>query len=265
VPCAAWGVTQYEENITDTSRVGSRLYYRFDHFGHKFENALLRMTEGQELIVRKDTTEQVWLKFAAEIGEQWPVRGSDGETEWTVTLQSKNDTIRVPAGTFFPCYRFYFRFNGEDNDWVEWYAPNVGPAKRDLLGFAFIEHPLLSATIYGKNLPTKVDEKGNTGAIRTFELGQNYPNPFSLSELGGTNRATVIRYSLAEAASVTLGIYDVLGREIKTLVQRHEQAGVHGAIWDGTNAFGEKVPAGIYFYRIRVGDWAQVRKLVLMQ
>jgi hypothetical protein len=259
------GNLHYEENILDTLRLNGRLYYRFNRFGHKFESVWLRMTDEQELVVRTDTTEQVWLNFAAEVGEKWTVHGQDRETQWTVHLQSKNDTISVSAGTFSQCHRFYFQFNGADNDWVEWYTPNVGPVKRDLHGIAFIEYPLTSAVVNGKNLPTNVSGKPAGESIRTFELAQNYPNPFSLAKRIGANTATVIHYRLTKEARVILTIHDLLGREIKTLVQHFESPGKHSAVWDGTNSHGKKVPAGIYLYRIQAGELAEARKLILMR
>jgi hypothetical protein len=249
------------ENVIDTLCLDDYLYYRFNRF-REFSDVWLRMTEPQELMIRNNSTEQVWLKFAAEIGEKWVVHGPDGFAEWTVHLQSKSDTVEVPAGTFFPCHRFYFQFHGADNDWIEWYAPNIGPVKRDLYGFAFIEYPLESAFINGTSLPTSVLGGEQRAPIRTFELAQNFPNPFALTN--GADNLTVIRYHLLEDAVVTLTVYDLLGREIKMLVQRHELAGEHTAVWDGANSAGKKVPAGIYLYRLRGGNFTQVRKLILI-
>lgn len=249
-----------QDKIIDTLRIDGKLYYRFERF-RGFPNALLRLSDDGKLFMRADTAEQMWLDFAAKVEDQWPVRGPTGEIEWTATLQSKTDTVRVPAGTFSPCYRFYFKFAGNDNDWAEWYAPNVGPVKRELIGFANIEYPLERAVINGKELPTSVSDEDRGGVVRAFELEQSYPNPFVPID----NNTIAIRYYLTEAAAVTLRIYDVLGREIQTLIEHREPAGERLVMWNGVDARGSKVPNGIYFYRLQAGSHFEVKKIVLTQ
>lgn len=257
----------YSESIIDTLRIDGQLYYRFDAFGggKLYKNVWMRMTDTQELVVRTDTTDQVWLDFAADVGASWTVHDSEGLAEWTVHVQSTTDTIKVPAGEFVRCRRFHFQFNGADNDWVEWYAPNMGPVKRDLHGFAFIEYPLTGAVVNQKNIPTSVSNQQNGVMIKSFELAQSYPNPFSLKEITNAGNSTVISYRLNSDDRVSLTIYDMLGREIKTLVNGSESRGAHRALWDGTNSRGEKVTAGTYFYRIAAGGFAEVKKLILLK
>jgi flagellar hook assembly protein FlgD len=95
--------------------------------------------------------------------------------------------------------------------------------------------------------------------VRNFALHQNYPNPFSAAG----NNATAIRYRLNSNAAVYLSIYDMLGREIKTLARLIEPAGEHVAVWDGFNSAGEPAPSGIYFYRLQIEKSTEVKKLVL--
>ncbi len=91
----------------------------------------------------------------------------------------------------------------------------------------------------------------------TFALHANYPNPF--------NSVTTLKYDLAEKADVTLTIYDLLGRRVRTLVQDVEEAGFRSVVWDGTNDLGEQVSAGVYLYHIHAGDFIQTRKMVLVK
>jgi photosystem II stability/assembly factor-like uncharacterized protein len=88
-----------------------------------------------------------------------------------------------------------------------------------------------------------------------FSLCQNYPNPF--------NPATAISYQLAEVSSVTLRVFDLLGREITTLVNGQQSAGSHTVQWDGKNNHGEHVSSGIYLYELRAGTSMTTRKMVL--
>ena len=73
----------YSESIIDTLRIDGYLYYRFDSFGSGklYNNVWMRMTDTQELVVRTDTTDQVWLDFAADVGKSWTVRDSEGLAE----------------------------------------------------------------------------------------------------------------------------------------------------------------------------------------
>ena len=85
-----------------------------------------------------------------------------------------------------------------------------------------------------------------------FAVSQNYPNPF--------NPSTEIIYSLPKAGMVTLRIFDILGREVATLVNEREDAGEHTVQWNA-----EGYPSGVYFYRIVAGDFLETRKMVLMK
>jgi hypothetical protein len=87
---------------------------------------------------------------------------------------------------------------------------------------------------------------------KEFSLLQNYPNPF--------NAQTVISYGLPQAANVTIEIYDLLGRSIVSLPAGTQEAGYHNLEW---NASGQ--PSGIYFYRIKAGDFTQMRKMLLLK
>ena len=88
-------------------------------------------------------------------------------------------------------------------------------------------------------------------------LDQNYPNPF--------NPVTQIRYSLSRGAEVRLVIYDVLGREIVTLADGRQEAGLRTVTWNGRDAAGRQVASGVYFYRLLAGEFAQTRKMVLLR
>jgi hypothetical protein len=97
-----------------------------------------------------------------------------------------------------------------------------------------------------------------TGLVpQEFALHQNYPNPF--------NPTTTISYDLPEQAQVTLGIYDLLGKQIKTLVNHSQDAGNRITVWDGTDELGRPVSAGVYLYRIKAEEFTQTRKMLLLK
>lgn len=90
-----------------------------------------------------------------------------------------------------------------------------------------------------------------------FALHQNYPNPF--------NPQTKIRYDLPENSMVNITVYDMLGREVKTLVNQVQNAGFKSIIWDATNDYGKAISAGIYLYQIQAGDYIHTQKMVLLK
>lgn len=114
------------------------------------------------------------------------------------------------------------------------------------------------ATIKYVQIGTGVkDETGNREKPSEFTLFQNYPNPF--------NQTTKIEFTLAKSGFVSLTIYDLLGRKVKTLVSEHVFSGYKSVLWDGKNNFGNEVASGIYFYQIKVGNFTETKKLVLLK
>ena len=90
-----------------------------------------------------------------------------------------------------------------------------------------------------------------------YLLHQNYPNPF--------NPVTTLRYDLPEDALVNITIYDMMGRQISTLVSSLQSAGYKSIQWNGTNDAGQPVSAGVYLYKIQAGDYSQTKKMVLLK
>ena len=90
-----------------------------------------------------------------------------------------------------------------------------------------------------------------------FALHQNYPNPF--------NPVTTLRYDLPENGHVNITIYDMLGRQVKTLINQTQDAGYKSVIWNATNDYGKPVSAGIYLYQIQAGEYISTKKMVLLK
>jgi len=116
----------------------------------------------------------------------------------------------------------------------------------------------------GYNLLVKAVLAGVTDVERVselvpdaMELDQNYPNPF--------NPSTAIRYSLPHAADVRLTVYDVMGREVATLVSERQSPGFYETRWNGKTAAGTAVATGVYFYSLQAGEMSLTRKMVLVK
>lgn len=90
-----------------------------------------------------------------------------------------------------------------------------------------------------------------------FDLAQNYPNPF--------NPSTNIRYQLPQETQVKLVIYNLIGQEVRELVNTIMPAGYHTAVWDGRDQRGKLVPSGIYHYRLEAGGQVMVKRMTLLK
>jgi hypothetical protein len=104
------------------------------------------------------------------------------------------------------------------------------------------------------SVPTSIitDVEENAQIPSTYTLFQNYPNPF--------NPTTIISYELPKQTHVVLKVFDLLGREVATLVNEQNNAGLHKVELNG-----QQLSSGVYFYRITAGDFVQIRKMLLMK
>ncbi len=100
-------------------------------------------------------------------------------------------------------------------------------------------------------------EPGHQVIPANFVLAQNYPNPF--------NPTTSITYSIPNENFVNIKIYDMLGREVATLVNDYKNAGNHMVDWNGEDNSGQKVASGTYIYRITAGNFVATKKMVLLK
>jgi glycosidase len=109
-----------------------------------------------------------------------------------------------------------------------------------------------------KKLPTpeadilSAIQSNNNTVVSEYKLSQNYPNPF--------NPSTIIKYQIPNAGRVTLKIYDLLGREIKTLVDEYQQSGAYETSFNAAN-----LASGIYFYQIKANNFIATKKMLLIK
>lgn len=113
--------------------------------------------------------------------------------------------------------------------------------------------PIFSDSIWMQFLPSltstdKISQSNNY----IYTLNQNYPNPF--------NPTTTIKYSILKTSFVTLKVYDVLGKEITTLVNKEKQAGNYNIEFNGSD-----LSSGVYFYKLQAGDFVKSQKMILLK
>ena len=134
---------------------------------------------------------------------------------------------------------------------AEWFGPYRIYASWD---FGSSTTTLVFARVNGKEYGTMRPDEVKSPPDRPSEivLEQNYPNPF--------NPTTVISYQIPAASHVTLKVYDVLGREMAVLVNGPKSPGYYQAILNGRN-----LRSGVYFYRLQVGNYTAMKKLLLLK
>jgi len=113
--------------------------------------------------------------------------------------------------------------------------------------------------IFGLNDGTGItDVAGNPTVVPlSYDLGNNYPNPF--------NPTTEIEYAIPVSNHVSLAVFNSLGQQIKTLVDRNMTAGTYHATWDGTDDMGNNMPSGTYFYKMTSSHFNLSRRMTLLK
>jgi hypothetical protein len=108
------------------------------------------------------------------------------------------------------------------------------------------------AVLYNADGPTSVEQQESNFFPAQYELKQNYPNPF--------NPTTTIEFSMPSAGLVQLSVYNILGEEVKTLVNEERTAGKHSVKFNAS-----QMSSGIYFYRLQAGSFVQTKKMILLR
>ena len=126
-----------------------------------------------------------------------------------------------------------FNFSSDDVGWGSQFATNVvykyvGPR------ITSVEEEIINL------LPTG------------YSLSQNYPNPF--------NPSTKFRYSVPQSSKVVIKVFDILGKEITTLMNEEKLAGTYELTWNASN-----LPSGVYFYQLKAGEFTQTMKMLLLK
>ena len=132
--------------------------------------------------------------------------------------------------------------------------PSVAPAVQNEEGLSATlskKTARVGDVVWYQNSTVDIDED-NVSVPRSFSLKQNYPNPF--------NASTSIEYVLPEQTNVTIAIYDILGRNVLTLLEENQWAGYHSVTWNAHD-----FSSGIYFYRLQADDYIESRRMLLLK
>ena len=180
----------------------------------------------------------------ARVRLAWRTGGEINNYGWTVERRAHVDSaFRELPSSFVPG-------SGTTNEphsyfWIDEQAP-VGR-----ICYRLRELSLDDSVWYSRlacvDVPTSVNQNP---VVESFSLLQNYPNPF--------NPTTEIRYQIPEVSHVTLKVYDVLGREVATLVNEDLNSGSYAAKFNAVN-----IGSGVYFYKLQTGHFSSTRKMIL--
>jgi hypothetical protein len=137
--------------------------------------------------------------------------------------------------------------NGGKSDFIAFNLAN--PDAYDNYGYYRVGFDI---NLQPPGIPKKAHENSDLNIPNTFALYQNYPNPF--------NPTTTIKYDLPIDSKVSLRLYDILGREVQTLVNEFVSAGYHEVVLNANN-----LSTGVYFYRIEAGNYINTKKFILLK
>jgi hypothetical protein len=153
------------------------------------------------------------------------------------------------------------KLDGANTQWVQEGSESIGNVVVDMITGRPSDGYLAIAThgngIYTTFIDSDVLAVNDSGIPTQFELNQNYPNPF--------NPITTISFNLKQSGFVSLKVFDLMGKEVATLVNGYQESGVRQAIWSGKDGNGNAMPSGIYFYRLEVNGLVLTKKMQLLK
>ncbi|MBU1937957.1 T9SS type A sorting domain-containing protein [bacterium] len=172
---------------------------------------------------------------------------------WTTASEHDNDFFEIQRRTL-------------KNTWTTIAQIDAAGNSQTAINYSYIDRAVINGTAYTYHLVSRdvngtINEYGATGIVEAspdapmpmeYALDQNFPNPF--------NPQTNISYSLMEAGFVSLKVYNIMGQEVATLVEKEMQAGRYTVAFAANN-----LPSGVYMYQLQVNDFSANRKMLLLK
>ena len=179
--------------------------------------------------------------YAPEFEDMLPV---------SISLGDKLEILSNEPGNYHAKLSFVFTDDGDYGSWAG-QTGGGGDPTNSALRYAAIDLEFQEA-----------NEGGGSSSDITLTpdaelLGQNYPNPF--------NPTTTITYNMVEEGNVSIEVFNIRGQLVKTLINDQVIAGDHTLVWEGTNDNNQKVSSGIYFYKMKSGNYSSTKKMILMK
>ena len=207
-------------------------------------------------------------KLNAQKGEQWVVWNytqQDGRGYEIARIKDKWEGSIFGKTTTFLGITYYYTQDSTDTTGYsavggDLIADGFGLISRgggDLSGRIHLIGAVINGIIYGDTTLVSVKDEQNFLPI-AIKLYQNYPNPF--------NPSTTISFELSSSSNISLIIYDILGKEIKRLIDSEERTtGLYKTIWNGIENNGKKAASGIYFYRLITNKQVLTKSMIILK
>jgi hypothetical protein len=240
----------HSDIIGDTARINNKLYYGFGRSSDVLEYWLREENQTIYCLNPADSMEFVLFDFTIEIGDSIELpTGYECSFGTKVFLVGTNDTIVTSAGIFYNCIHFKHMPKCDDAGIHDtWFSEDVGKVKYIAEYIAGIQE--FALTNY--KIPTSINSGPENHNITTCQLYQNYPNPF--------NPETNIEFYLSEKNNVALKVLNMLGQTVAILIDEDMSMGNHTIKFNGQN-----LNSGVYFYKLKVGGYQEVKKMILLQ
>jgi hypothetical protein len=232
-------------HVTDSVNIGNKKYFlygayssRMDTIRKDIQGNIWKMIKGVDYL---------WFDFTKDNGATYTFPSFDSSQAYIIEV-SKYHTQQTYLGTFSQCIALNFDVPQWVDDEIFYsFAPEVGLI--EIYGGESPDYILCSAVLDG--LPLKV-ANDQTSAPTSFALIQNYPNPF--------NPSTTIDYELHKSGAVNLSVFDILGRQVTTIVNKYQNKGEYRINFDGRG-----LASGIYLYSLKLGSYSITKKCVLLK
>jgi len=209
----------------------------------------------------RSSDKEVWVETVGNItryikerdaAEYQIIWESDQLIEITLTDNLNDEIFNYPLSTYIKVRGDWNYVRLQQGDFVD--TLQVIEKGPDLVVLAKVtpDKGLISLTPVA---PTNIETE--TFSVNKFELFQNYPNPF--------NPSTTIKYSISSNQLVSLKVYDILGNEIATLVDENKPVGTYEVKFDAGQDTSPKISSGLYFYQLKVGNFIESKKMILLK
>lgn len=201
-------------------------------------------------------SEQVPVELGSFSGEYW---GEQVVIRWGVVSQTNNAgwyVLRSDDGVVYDSVSDLIVGNGTTDAFAAYRFEDA-----DVSGLEKVYYKLQQIDLDGnRTLSDPIEvviDRRRIGRPVKYALAQNFPNPF--------NPETTISYSVAVPTQIKLAIYNVMGQEIRTLVNAEQASGKYQVVWNGRDEFGREVSSGIYLYRFVAGEFVDTRKMLILK
>jgi len=197
---------------------------------------------------------KTWTDVSGNLEEHPNGSGSGSSTRWAEILPVDSSKIYF-VGTSTGLYSTTV-LNGAATIWQQEGINTIGNVVVNMIDARESDGLVVAAT-HGNGVYSAQFTAADRPKLAAIELNQNYPNPF--------NAETRISFTLPHPGHVELTIYNILGQKIASLLSEYKNAGSHSIVWNGINSNGFSVSSGVFFYKIHIGDFVQIKKMILVK